>query len=750
MRGARFLSFMLVLLSPFGALTASQAAAAPMAGPASEKLGTVAFANSCAPEAQESFERGVALLHSFAFAAGEKAFREALDRDPACAIATWGIATILIGNTFALGPSPESAERAAAAIERGRAIGAKSQRERDYIEAIAAFYDRFLERPQAARMRSLSDAFEALAARYKDDDETQIFSALYLTASQPLSDKTYARALKAAAILDAQFAKHPDHPGVAHYLIHAYDFPPIAQKGLPAALCYADIAPGAAHALHMPSHIFTRVGLWKESVETNARSAAAAKAENSIGQALHAMDYMVYADLQLARDADALAVVRDALGLSSPDIAAAYARAAIPARYAVERRQWREAAALPDPAAGKFPYIEPMTLFARPVGAARSGDPGAAEKDVARLAAYNGRNRPTDIPLRSPPISGRRRYYLNRSQINASAQETTALSAQKCMSYQFCHKRTGRPTRSSRRLPKRRSKPTLAVGRAPFALSGRQLIPELARDRLMLLVEPLAIISVLAHPNLGAVSQARFAEPIRIGERLARRAYDVADAARQIVFGHLEIVDAAGANNRHALAGVARGLANHRSRLGVAAERPALVGNVLRHAFVAARPGVRIGGGADRRLLGVIEFAAARGRQKVHSGAREGGTEDDRIAYVAAARYAFVGEKAAADGKARADAATNFGEHFERQPQPIFARAAIAIIARVGAREKRSHRVGVRVVELDAVKAGLLGTHCGIGEQTRQHLRQFANMRMLHVGDALAITELQRFQFMLG
>jgi hypothetical protein len=136
-----------------------------------------------------------------------------------------------------------------------------------------------------------------LAVRYKDDDESQIFSALYLTASQPLSDKTYARALQAAAILDAQFVKHPDHPGVAHYLIHAYDFPPIAQKGLPAALCYADIAPGAAHALHMPSHIFTRVGLWKESVDTNARSAAAAKAENSIGQALHAMDYMAYADL---------------------------------------------------------------------------------------------------------------------------------------------------------------------------------------------------------------------------------------------------------------------------------------------------------------------------------------------------------------------------------------------------------------------------------------------------------------------
>src|SRR5580693_8085755 len=188
-----------------------------------------------------------------------------------------------------------------------------------------------------------------------------------------------------------------------------------------------------------------------------------------------------------------------------------------------------------------------------------------------------------------------------------------ALSAQKCTSYQFCHERGGPPTRSTRRLPKRRSKPTLPVGRAPLALSGRQLVPELARDRLMLLVEPLAIIGVFAHPNLGTVSQERFAKPIRIGERLARRAYDVADAARQIVFSHLEIVDAAGANNRHALASVAHGLANHRSRLGVAAERPALVGDKLRHAFVAARPGVRIGGGADRRPLGVIEFAAARG-----------------------------------------------------------------------------------------------------------------------------------------
>jgi tetratricopeptide (TPR) repeat protein len=236
-------------------------------------------------------------------------------------------------------------------------------------------------------MRSLSDAFEALAKRYGDDDEAQIFSALYLTATQSPTDKSYARALKAAAVLEAQFAKHPNHPGVAHYLIHSYDYPAIAQKGLPAALCYADIAPDAAHALHMPSHIFTRVGSWRDSIDTNVRSVAAAKAQDDSGAALHAMDYMVYAELQLAHDADASALVKESRGFSDPGRTAAYARAAIPARYAVERGQWREAATLADPADNQFPYTGAMTLFARAVGAARSGDPAAAQKDVILLAA---------------------------------------------------------------------------------------------------------------------------------------------------------------------------------------------------------------------------------------------------------------------------------------------------------------------------------------------------------------------------
>ena len=214
------------------------------------------------------------MLHSFWFQQGEKAFREVLEHDPSCAIANWGIAAILIGNTFGVGPTPEEAQKAKEAIQRGRLIGAKTERERFYIEAIAEYYDRFSDRPHGARMKSLADAFEVVAKRFPKDDEAQIFYAIYLTATQPPNDKTFADTLKAAQILEPQFKKNPDHPGVAHYLIHAYDYPPIAEKGLNAAKRYAEIAPSAPHALHMPSHIFTRVGAWQESVATNRRSVA--------------------------------------------------------------------------------------------------------------------------------------------------------------------------------------------------------------------------------------------------------------------------------------------------------------------------------------------------------------------------------------------------------------------------------------------------------------------------------------------
>jgi tetratricopeptide (TPR) repeat protein len=352
-----------------------------------EKLGKVVFPTSCDAKVQPRFERAVALLHSFSWQEGEKAFREVLENDPNCAIATWGIASILIGNTFGVGPTPEEAQKAKEAIARGRAIGPKTERERFYIEAVAEYYDRFSDRSHGARMKLLANAFEIVAKRFSDDDEAQIFYAIYLTATQEPTDKSFAAALKAAEILEAQFVKHPEHPGVAHYLIHSYDYPPIADKGLMAAKRYAEIAPSAPHALHMPSHIFTRVGAWEDSVATNRRSAAASKAANEPGGGLHAMDYMVYAYMQLARDREASRVVEEAQRVTvlGSGQGGPYAFAAIPARFTIERGMWKDAMQL-QPRASRFPQTEAMTYFARALGAARNGDPVAAEKDVGELA----------------------------------------------------------------------------------------------------------------------------------------------------------------------------------------------------------------------------------------------------------------------------------------------------------------------------------------------------------------------------
>ncbi len=329
-------------------LAAATALGADAVGKPPDQLGKVSFPNSCQPAVQATFERAVALLHSFWWEEGEKTFREVLDRDPNCAIATWGVATILIGNTFGVGPSPQQLQKAREALARGRAIDAKTERERFFIEAIGEYYERFEDRPQSARMKSLASAFEIVAKRFPEDDEAQIFYAIYLTATQQPTDKTYAAALKAAGILETQGTKHPDHPGVAHYLIHSYDYPPIAEKGLKAAKRYAEIAPSAPHALHMPSHIFTRVGAWQESAATNWRSASIANGPFTTR-------------------------------------AGPYAIAAIPARYAIERGAWRDAMQL-QPSASRFPYNEAMTHFARALGAAHSGDVPAAEKDVQELA----------------------------------------------------------------------------------------------------------------------------------------------------------------------------------------------------------------------------------------------------------------------------------------------------------------------------------------------------------------------------
>jgi len=363
-----------------------------------DKLGKVQFQNSCSPAVQEKFLRGVAMLHSFYYSAAQKAFEEVAAEDNSCAIAAWGYASILMSNPLqGIGASLKSAELAQAAINKGRNMGAKTQREREYLEAVAAYYEDFANRPERARQLARAKAYEALAAKYPDDDDAQIFYALYLAGTQTASDQTYSAYLKAAGILEKQFAKHPDHPGVAHYLIHSYDAPPIAAQGLPAARRYAVIAPDAPHALHMPSHIFTRVGAWGDSVTTNRRSADAAQRSNDPDDALHALDYMTYAYLQLARDGDARKTFEEArtlTGINPARATAYYALAAMPARYVVERGAWHDAAKLV-PSPSNFPFTEAMTHFARALGAAKSGDPAAAQTDIERIAALRDRLKTT-------------------------------------------------------------------------------------------------------------------------------------------------------------------------------------------------------------------------------------------------------------------------------------------------------------------------------------------------------------------
>jgi tetratricopeptide (TPR) repeat protein len=354
-------------------------------------VGKVSFPTSCDPKVQPAFARAVAMLHSFWFNEGEKAFREVLKADPQCAIATWGIASILMYNPLqGQGATAKGAEQAQAAIDEGRRIGAKTQRERDYIEAVAAYYKDFATRPERERQVVRAQAFEALAQRYPADDEAQIFSALYTAGTQTQADQTHAAYLKAAGILEPQFQKHPDHPGVAHYLIHSYDAPPIAAKGVPAAKRYAGLAPAAPHALHMPSHIFTRVGFWQESAATNKRSMDVAAAGGDGDEAWHAADYMVYAYLQLARDAEARKVMDETRYNPGPTprFIAPYAMAAIPARFVVERGLWKEAAQL-QTTRSSYPFVDAITHFSRSLGAARSGDIASAKKDAEQLDAFH-------------------------------------------------------------------------------------------------------------------------------------------------------------------------------------------------------------------------------------------------------------------------------------------------------------------------------------------------------------------------
>ena len=363
----------------------AQSAAAQDA--AEQRLGAVHFETSCNETAQRRFDRGMRYQHSFWYRASKDIFEDVLKADPDCAIAYWGIATSLLLNPFGVPPAANLAE-GLAAIQKGRAIGAKTPREREFIDALGAFYTDYDKIDHRTRVQAYLKAMAAVAQHYPQDDEAQIYYALALDVAASPADKTYSNQLKAAAILEDIFKRQPQHPGVAHYLIHSYDYPPIAEKGLDAATRYSKIAPTAPHAQHMPSHIFTRVGYWKESIAANAGSVRAAKADKEYGDQLHGQDYMVYAYLQLAQDKNARAVIDEMAAATAvnPDLpGASFALAASPARYAMERGDWSGAAAL-EVRPSKFPHVMAITHFARAVGAARSGKPDAATADIAKLA----------------------------------------------------------------------------------------------------------------------------------------------------------------------------------------------------------------------------------------------------------------------------------------------------------------------------------------------------------------------------
>jgi hypothetical protein len=402
----------------------------------------VNFLTSCNSAAQAEFNRALVALHSFQFIEAVEGFESAQQADASCGIAYWGTAMTMLEKrwpeatrqattTGPLGgpPPSEHVRLGTAAVERAKAVGAKTQRERDYIGAVEFLYADTDKLDYGARAKNYEKAMEVLAAKYPEDQEAAVLYALALNITIDPYDRTYPNQHKAGAILEKVFAEQPDHPGAAHYLIYTYDFPGIASKGLSAARDYAKSGPATAHAKHLPSHIFTRSGYWQESIDSNRASIAAAREElrltmpkegayNALTDVLHAMDAMVYAALQLGKDHEAKAIVDEVLSIDKIEtehFAAAYAFAAIPARYALERQQWTEAAqlTLQHPKNLSWPRHAPAEVvlwFARGIGAARSGNTTSAKQDLARIEE-----------LRDEMIAAKNPYWAEQAEIQRLA-----------------------------------------------------------------------------------------------------------------------------------------------------------------------------------------------------------------------------------------------------------------------------------------------------------------------------------------
>jgi hypothetical protein len=362
-----------------------------------EKLGAVHFATSCNGVAQKDMNRAVALLHSFQFSRAIEGFNGVLGEDATCAIAYWGIALSDWSNPFAPGIKDKGQlQLGRDSVERGTAVGAKTERERAYLAAVGKLYSDFESTSQRARLLAYRDAMRDVAAKYPQDHEAQIFYALALVVAEDPGDKTYTDRLRAGTILENLFAEEPTHPGLAHYVIHAYDVPALAGRALVAARRYAEIAPDAPHALHMPSHTFTRLGYWQESIDSNVAAAAAARRQGQTAEELHASDYETYAYLQTGQDEAAARIVNSLPEIASrfdpkavligagPPSAGYFALAANPARYALERQDWQQAEELPLRET-PFPYTDAITWFARGLGAARLGHETAANEAATAL-----------------------------------------------------------------------------------------------------------------------------------------------------------------------------------------------------------------------------------------------------------------------------------------------------------------------------------------------------------------------------
>lgn len=387
---------------------------------AQEKLGKVNFLVSCNADAQTQFDRAVTLLHNFWFSESDKAFAAVAQVDPSCAMAYWGIAMGQRLNPISNIPNAAALKKGWAAVENAKSVGAKSDRERAYIAAVKAFYKDSEKVDHQSRSLAYEKLMEQIYSRYRADREAATFYALALLPNEATlsTDKSYAKQSKAGAILEKIFTEQPNHPGVAHYIIHAYDYPPLASRALTAARRYDKIAASSEHALHMPSHIFTRLGLWQESIQSNLAAAAAAKnyalktnPEAAPRTPLHMLHFLMEAYLEGGQDREAKGILNELNGLEKiPDtLGAAVVVAGIPARYALARKQWTEAASL-QPRPSRFPYGEAITHFARAIGSARSGDGASARKNVEKLQS-----------LRDAAAQAKQDYWAQQIEIQRSA-----------------------------------------------------------------------------------------------------------------------------------------------------------------------------------------------------------------------------------------------------------------------------------------------------------------------------------------